>query len=75
MQLSKRQAKASTLASYYEKLALIFWKAGNVLYHAAALMKLLQLTKELKKTVSHDEFTQYFFDFFNKLFFDFFLKT
>uniref|UniRef100_A0A5S6QNH8 Eukaryotic translation initiation factor 3 subunit A n=1 Tax=Trichuris muris TaxID=70415 RepID=A0A5S6QNH8_TRIMR len=47
--ISGRLPKGPNLASYYEKLALIFWKAKDSLYHAAALLKLFQLCKENRK--------------------------
>ncbi|CDW57659.1 eukaryotic translation initiation factor 3 [Trichuris trichiura] len=47
--ISGRLPKGPNLASYYEKLALIFWKARDSLYHASALLKLFQLCKENRK--------------------------
>ncbi|KFD53469.1 hypothetical protein M513_05733 [Trichuris suis] len=47
--ISGRLPKGPNLASYYEKLALIFWKAKDSLYHASALLKLFQLCKENRK--------------------------
>lgn len=43
------------MANYYQKLSLVFWKAGNYLFHAAALFKLFQLSKEMKKNMSAEE--------------------
>lgn len=43
------------MANYYQKLALVFWKAGNYLFHAAALLKLFQLSREMKKNMSPEE--------------------
>ncbi|XP_066260219.1 eukaryotic translation initiation factor 3 subunit A-like [Euwallacea similis] len=37
-----------TMANYYQKLAIVFSKVGNYLFHATALFKLLQLSKEMK---------------------------
>lgn len=34
---------------------MVFWKAGNQLFHAAALLRLFQLSRELKKTITSDE--------------------
>uniref|UniRef100_A0A915IK11 Eukaryotic translation initiation factor 3 subunit 10 n=1 Tax=Romanomermis culicivorax TaxID=13658 RepID=A0A915IK11_ROMCU len=58
MHVSKKGVRPAALASYYEKVALIFWKADNPLYHAAALMKLLQLTKEHKRAASAEELSK-----------------
>ncbi|XP_060527772.1 eukaryotic translation initiation factor 3 subunit A [Cylas formicarius] len=55
MNLSKKMPVPKTMANYYQKLAMVFWKAGNYLFHAAALFKLLQLSKEMKKNITHEE--------------------
>lgn len=55
MNLSKKQPVAKTMANYYQKLAMVFWKAGNHLFHAAALLKLFQLTREMKKNITQEE--------------------
>lgn len=55
MTLSKKTPVAKTMANYYQKLAMVFWKAGNQLFHAAALLKLFQLTREMKKNITKDE--------------------
>lgn len=55
MNLSKRPPVPKTMANYYQKLAMVFWKAGNYLFHAAALFKLLQLSKEMKKNITQEE--------------------
>ncbi|CRK88039.1 CLUMA_CG001825, isoform A [Clunio marinus] len=55
MTLSKKQPQPKTMANYYQKLAMVFWKAGNQLFHAAALLRLFQLSRELKKTITNDE--------------------
>jgi len=55
MNLSKRMPVPKTMANYYQKLAMVFWKAGNYLFHAAALFKLLQLSKEMKKNITQEE--------------------
>lgn len=59
MQLSKRDVRAATKAMYYEKLALVFWKADSSLYHAAVLVRLFVLIKEQKRTVSVEEIQRY----------------
>lgn len=58
MTLSKKQPVAKTMANYYQKLAMVFWKAGNHLFHAAALLKLFQLTREMKKNITQEELTR-----------------
>lgn len=55
MNLSKKLPVPKTMANYYQKLAMVFWKAGNYLFHAAALFKLLQLYREMKKNMSPEE--------------------
>ncbi|XP_055923013.1 eukaryotic translation initiation factor 3 subunit A [Eupeodes corollae] len=55
MALSKKSPAAKTMANYYQKLAMVFSKAGNQLFHAAALLKLFQLTRELKKNTTEEE--------------------
>ena len=53
--LSKKTPLPKMLAHYYEKLALILWKAGNQLFHATALSKLFQLSKSLMKNITAEE--------------------
>lgn len=57
MSLSKKTMakQPKTMANYYQKLAMVFWKAGNQLFHAAALLRLFQLSRESKKTFSGEE--------------------
>lgn len=55
MQVAKKTPVSKTLANYYQKLAMVFAKAGNQLFHAAALFKLFQLTRDMKKTTTTDE--------------------
>ena len=52
---SKKSPKPQIMSSYYQKLSLVFWKAGNQLFHAAALLKLFQLNKEQKKNITPEE--------------------
>ncbi len=42
-------------AYYYQKLSLVFWKAGNLLFHAATLLKYYMLCKDMKRNVSAEE--------------------
>ncbi|CAK8675557.1 unnamed protein product [Clavelina lepadiformis] len=58
MSLSKRPPKPQTLANFNSKLSLVFWKAGNILFHACARHKLFRLTKDMKKNPSVDDLTR-----------------
>ncbi len=55
MIMSKRVFQPKMMANYYQKLALVFWKCGNQLFHAAAIFKYFQLTREMKKNISSEE--------------------
>ncbi|KAH7710345.1 eukaryotic translation initiation factor 3 subunit 10 [Aphelenchoides avenae] len=59
MQLSKdkdkRMVKPASYVNYYDKLALVFWKGGNTLFHAAALLQKFNIYKDMKKTFSEEE--------------------
>ncbi|XP_017771246.1 PREDICTED: eukaryotic translation initiation factor 3 subunit A, partial [Nicrophorus vespilloides] len=55
MNMSKKMPVPKTMANYYQKLAMVFWKAGNYLFHAAALLKLYQLSKDMKKNMTPEE--------------------
>jgi translation initiation factor 3 subunit A len=56
--MSKKPPVAKTMANYYQKLAMVFWKAGYYLFHAAALFKLFQLSKDMKKNITSEELTR-----------------
>ena len=58
MSLSKKTYPPKIMASYYQKLALVFWKSGNQLFHAAAVFKHFQLTREMKKNISGEELSK-----------------
>ncbi|GMT19012.1 hypothetical protein PFISCL1PPCAC_10309, partial [Pristionchus fissidentatus] len=62
MQLSKdkdrRTVKPASYVNYYDKLALVFWKAGNRLFHAAALLQKFIIFKDMKKSFSPEEATE-----------------
>lgn len=55
MTLSKKSPKPQLMANYYQKLALVFWKAGNRLFHASALFRYFHLAKDLKKNITSEE--------------------
>lgn len=43
------------MAAYYGKVALVFWKAGNYVFHATTVLKLYVLHKEQKKNITPEE--------------------
>lgn len=55
MNLNKKPPKPQLMANYYQKLALVFWKADCHLFHAATLFRLYYLTRELKKNITPEE--------------------
>jgi len=55
MILAKKMPRPQQMAQYYQKLALVFGKSGNHLFHAAALFRLFQLSRDLKKNITADE--------------------
>ncbi|XP_015928347.1 eukaryotic translation initiation factor 3 subunit A [Parasteatoda tepidariorum] len=55
MSLSKKAPNPRLMANYYQKLALVFWKSNNYLFHAAALFRLFYLSREQKKNITADE--------------------
>ncbi|XP_063963477.1 eukaryotic translation initiation factor 3 subunit A-like [Lytechinus pictus] len=52
---SKKSPKPQMMANYYHKLGLVFWKSGNGLFHACALHRLLQLSREHRKNLTTEE--------------------
>ena len=54
-QAAERPLLPARQAAYFERAAHIFWKSGNLQYHALACQRLYQLTKENKKTLTEDE--------------------
>merc|ERR1712142_487242 len=55
MTMSKKVFQPKMMANYYQKLALVFWKSGNQLFHAAAIFKHFQLVRDMKKHLSQEE--------------------
>lgn len=56
MNLTKKgHGKPQLIASYYQKLSLVFWKASSHLFHAAAQFRLFHLSKDLRKNLSADD--------------------
>ena len=53
--ISKKTPRPQQLADYYNKLALVFWKAGNYVFHATTILKLYVLHREQKKNITHAE--------------------
>ena len=53
--ISKKTPKPHQLAAYYEKVALVFWKAGSFVFHATTVLKLFVLHKEQKKNITYAE--------------------
>jgi translation initiation factor 3 subunit A len=65
----KRMVKPASYVNYYDKvefrrfnqqklmfqLALVYWKAGNRLFHAAALLQKYIIYKDMKKSFSTEE--------------------
>lgn len=51
MNQSKR-SQTRMMAYYYQKLSLVFSKAGNHLFHAATLLRYYNLCKDMKKNMS-----------------------
>ena len=47
------------MANYFGKVSLVFFKAKNALFHAAALVRLFTLVKEQKKAVTSEELERF----------------
>ena len=56
--ISKKTPRPPQLASYYSKVALVFWKAGNYVFHATTVLKLYVLHREQKKNITHAELSR-----------------
>ncbi|KAL7287480.1 hypothetical protein TKK_0018580 [Trichogramma kaykai] len=55
MNISKKLTFPKTMANYYQKLLIVFWKTGNHVFHARALLKLFNLSRDMKKNMSSEE--------------------
>jgi len=55
MDLSKKAPKPQMLAMFYQKLAMVFWKSNNYIFHATAWQKLFDISKQHKKTFNSSE--------------------
>nr|CAD2170561.1 unnamed protein product [Meloidogyne enterolobii] len=53
----KKIAKPSSYVNYYDKIALVFWKGGNTLFHAASLLQKFNIYKDMKKQFTGEEAT------------------
>ena len=51
----KKVPKAALKANYFEKLALVFLRAGNAVFHAAAQHQLFNLYRNFRKDLNTDE--------------------
>ena len=58
IKLSKKPPKPHMLANFYEKMALVFRKAGSKLFHAATLHRQFVLFREQKKAITQEELTK-----------------
>jgi len=58
MSLSKRPPKPQTLANFFVKLSLVFWKADSMLFHACSRHRLFRLTKDMKKNPTKEDLTR-----------------
>ncbi|XP_035225459.1 eukaryotic translation initiation factor 3 subunit A-like [Stegodyphus dumicola] len=55
LSLTKKLLNSRIMAVYYEKVSLVFWKANDYLFHAAAVLRQFLLVRELKKNLPADE--------------------
>lgn len=53
----KKIVKPSSYVNYYDKIALVFWKGGNTLFHAASLLQKFNIYKDMKKQFTGEEAT------------------
>ena len=59
MSMLKKVPKAALKANYFEKLALVFLRAGNAVFHAAAQQQLFILYRSFRKEQNQDELRRY----------------
>ncbi|OQV11523.1 Eukaryotic translation initiation factor 3 subunit A [Hypsibius exemplaris] len=55
MSMLKKVPKAALKANYFEKLALVFLRAGNAVFHAAAQHQLFSLYRNFRKDLNTEE--------------------
>ncbi len=55
MEVSNKSPRPQMLATYYNRLAMVFWRSQQYLFHSVSLLKLFQLSKDQKKTFSAEE--------------------
>ncbi|XP_063725233.1 eukaryotic translation initiation factor 3 subunit A-like [Symsagittifera roscoffensis] len=51
----KKPPRPQTIVDYYHKFALVCFQSQNMLYHAAALLRVYTITRDYKKSFSQDE--------------------
>ncbi|KAF7639541.1 Eukaryotic translation initiation factor 3 subunit A [Meloidogyne graminicola] len=51
----KKIVKPASYVNYYDKIALVFWKGGNTLFHAASLLQKFNIYKDMKKQFTGEE--------------------
>ena len=51
----KKPPKPQTIVDYYQKFALVCFQSCNMVYHAAALLRVYVITRDYKKSFSQEE--------------------